>query len=77
MFQISLDLATSEKFVHVLCIGLRVLAQLLEVASLADIGKYAEELLGYLRSTITVEATASVLCVQQVKQNYSTVMNTN
>lgn len=66
LLQISLDLMNSEKFVHVLSVILHVLSQMLEVASLVDIGKYAEELLSYLRSTITVEATTSVLCVQQV-----------
>lgn len=50
---------------------------MLEVASLADVGKYAEELLGYLRSTITVEATASVLCVQQVSNLNSKSYSTN
>lgn len=43
-----------------------MLSQILEVACLADIGKYAEEFLSYLRSTIILEPTDTVQCVQQV-----------
>lgn len=46
---------------------LQVLAQLLEVACLSDIGKHAEELLGYLGATIGPEPTETILCVQQVE----------
>ena len=46
--------------------SLTVLSQILEVACLSDIGKYAEEFLSYLKTTITLEATDTVQCVQQV-----------
>ena len=32
-----------------------------------DIGKHADEFLSYLRTTVSLEPTDSVLCVQQVK----------
>ncbi|CAH1783183.1 unnamed protein product [Owenia fusiformis] len=65
-YKISLDLSTQEKFSTLLKTTLEVLAQVLEIASLNEIGKYAEELLGYLKSTFTLEATSTVLCVQQL-----------
>ena len=46
--------------------SLEVLAQLCEVAGIVEIGKHAEEILGYLKSTVTMEDTMSILCVQQV-----------
>ena len=48
-------------------ITLHVLSQILEVATLPDIGKHADEFLSYLRTTVSLEPTDSVLCVQQVK----------
>jgi len=46
--------------------ALFALSQLLEVACLADVGKYAEELLSYMCSTIGSDPANTVLCVQQV-----------
>lgn len=65
-FQISLDLTSSDKFCTMLKTALHVLSQILEVAALSDIGKYAEEFLSYMRTTVSLEPTDSVLCVQQV-----------
>lgn len=65
-YKISLDLNVSDKFCSLLKVALEVLAQLLEISSLFDIGKYAEEFLTYLKSTFAMEATATVLCVQQL-----------
>ena len=65
-FQISLDLGNSDKFGTLLRTVLQVLSQLLEVAGLVEVGRHAEELLHYLRSTVTLESAASILCVQQV-----------
>ena len=45
------------------------LSQLLEVASLTDVGKCAEELLSYMCSTISPDPANSILCVQQVCAN--------
>ncbi|KAL4231691.1 hypothetical protein ACF0H5_009269 [Mactra antiquata] len=65
-YKISLDLGTTDKFCNMLKTSLHVLSQILEVATLIDIGKYAEEFLNYLRTTITLEPTDTVLCVQQL-----------
>ncbi|XP_033756060.1 huntingtin-like [Pecten maximus] len=65
-YKISLDLATTDKFCILLKCTLECLAQVLEIASLQDIGKYAEELLGYLRTTVSLEPTCTILCVQQL-----------
>lgn len=46
---------------------LETLSQLLEVGTLNDAGRIAEEVLSYLRLTVTLEPTATVKCVQQVK----------
>lgn len=45
---------------------LQSMALLLEVACLSDVGKHADELLGYLGLTIGPEPTETILCVQQV-----------
>ncbi|XP_060568114.1 huntingtin-like isoform X3 [Ruditapes philippinarum] len=65
-YKISLDLSVTDKFCAMLKTSLYVLSQVLEVATLSDIGKYAEEFLNYLKSTITLEPTDTVLCVQQL-----------
>jgi len=56
----------TEKFVCVVKTSLYTLSQLLEVASLVDVSKYAEELLSYMCSTIGPDPVNTVLCVQQV-----------
>ena len=56
-----------DKFIQLLRTTLDSLAQLLDVASLVDLGKYCEELLGYLQAIIAHEPTKAVLCVQQVR----------
>ena len=65
--QISLDLNASEKFGCLLRSALVVLSQLLEAASIQEVGKHADELLTYLRSTMSREPTCTVNCVQQVR----------
>ena len=47
---------------------LHVFSQVLEIAGLVETGRHAEEMLGYLKATIAMEATASILCVQQVQR---------
>lgn len=66
----SLDLNSSDKFCSFVRTALGVMAQLLEIATLYDVGKHAEEVLGYFRSTVTLEPTTTVLCVQQVCGKY-------
>ena len=46
--------------------ALQVLSQLLEMAGIGETGKAAEEMLAYLKATVTLEPTATLLCVQQV-----------
>ena len=67
-FQISLDLSSQEKFGSLLRTVLHVFSQVLEIAGLVETGRHAEEMLGYLKATIAMEATASILCVQQVQR---------
>ncbi len=45
---------------------LKVLAQLLEVMTLGEAGRLAEELLLYLRRTMSLSPAATVHCVSQV-----------
>jgi len=67
----SLDLSSvTDKFVCIVKTMLTALSQLLEVSCLVDIGKYAEELLSYLCSTIGLDPADTVLCVQQVSAIY-------
>ncbi|XP_076466851.1 LOW QUALITY PROTEIN: huntingtin-like [Babylonia areolata] len=65
-YKISLDLSSSDKFCSFVRVTLDVLAQLLEIATLFDVGKYAEEILNYFKSTVILEPTSTVLCVQQL-----------
>ncbi|KAL5022595.1 hypothetical protein ScPMuIL_001750 [Solemya velum] len=65
-YKISLDLNMSDKFCTLLQTTLKVFSQLLEIALLQDVVKYAEEFLGYLRTTIILEPTTTILCVQQL-----------
>ncbi|KAH9487495.1 hypothetical protein Btru_075739 [Bulinus truncatus] len=65
-FKTTLDLTSSDKFCTILRTTLTVLSQLLEIATLYDIGKVTEEILGYLKVTMALEPTWTVLCVQQL-----------
>ena len=56
----------SDKFGMLLAATLEVFSQVLEIAGLTEMGKAAEEMLSYLKATIILEPTMSVLCVQQV-----------
>ena len=68
-YKISLDLNSSEKFETLLKTALTVLSQVLEIACLGEVSKHADELLSYLKSTVSMEPTGSVLCVQQVQSS--------
>ncbi|RWS13922.1 huntingtin-like isoform X3 [Dinothrombium tinctorium] len=63
--KISMDMSRN-KLSSFLGTVLQVLSQVLEVGTLKFIGKYAEELLEYLKSVIVVEPSASVFCVRQL-----------
>nr|AGS58213.1 huntingtin [Clarias batrachus] len=66
-YKVTLDLHnTSEKFGSFLRSALDVLSQLLELATLHDIGKCVEEILGYLKSCFSREPTLATVCVQQL-----------
>ncbi|XP_049337158.1 huntingtin isoform X6 [Astyanax mexicanus] len=66
-YKVTLDLHNSnEKFGGFLRSALDVLCQLLELATLHDIGKCVEEILGYLKSCFSREPTLSTVCVQQL-----------
>ncbi|XP_062376493.1 huntingtin isoform X2 [Sardina pilchardus] len=66
-YRVTLDLhSTNEKFGGFLRSTLDVLSQLLELATLHDIGKCVEEVLGYLKSCFSREPTLATVCVQQL-----------
>ncbi|KAJ8416476.1 hypothetical protein AAFF_G00357640 [Aldrovandia affinis] len=66
-YKVTLDLhTTNEKFGGFLRSALDVLSQLLELATLHDIGKCVEEILGYLKACFSREPTMATVCVQQL-----------
>nr|CAD7591330.1 unnamed protein product [Timema genevievae] len=65
-YKITLDCGASEKFISLLRTTLEALSQLLEIASLHEAGRVAEEILAYMRLTISIEPTSTVKCVQQL-----------
>ncbi|XP_061581949.1 huntingtin isoform X1 [Cololabis saira] len=66
-YKVTLDLhSNQEKFGGFLRATLDVLSQLLELATLHDIGKCVEEILGYLKSCFSREPTMATVCVQQL-----------
>ncbi|XP_053314203.1 huntingtin [Spea bombifrons] len=66
-YKVSLDLQNNnEKFGSFLRSALHVLSQILELATLNDISKCVEEILGYLKSCFSREPVMSTVCVQQL-----------
>ncbi|KAK3095770.1 hypothetical protein FSP39_018831 [Pinctada imbricata] len=65
-YKVSLDLTNQDKFCTLLRTSLKALSQLLEISTLGDIGKYADEILVYLKATVSMEPTITILCVQQL-----------
>ncbi|KAM7156171.1 huntingtin isoform 1-T1 [Molossus nigricans] len=66
-YKVTLDLQSStEKFGGFLRSALDVLSQILELATLQDIGKCVEEILGYLKSCFSREPMMATVCVQQL-----------
>lgn len=50
------------------------MGQILEVAQLQDVNRHVEELLGYLRLSMTVEPLTTVQCVRQVRLGWLSTM---
>ncbi|XP_019635502.1 PREDICTED: huntingtin-like [Branchiostoma belcheri] len=65
-YKVSLDPSATEKFTGLLKTVLNVLSQVLEIATFIDISKYVEELLSYLKSTVAMEPTSTIQCVEQL-----------
>ncbi|KAM4051264.1 huntingtin isoform 4-T4 [Anomaloglossus baeobatrachus] len=66
-YKVTLDLQNNnEKFGCFLRAALDVLSQILELATLTDIGKCVEEILGYLKSCFSREPVMATVCVQQL-----------
>lgn len=65
-YRVTLDQEASELYLGLLNTTLQVLSQLLEVASIAEAGRIAEEILHYLQSTVLLSAAATVQCVRQL-----------
>lgn len=65
-YLVTLEYEASEMYLSLLNATLDVLSQILEVASVNEAGKIAEEVLCYLKSTVTLSPTATVQCVQQL-----------
>lgn len=69
--QVSLSLSKLDKFSSMLHHTLVVFSQLLEVASLQEIGKCAEEILHYLNPITLASPVAAIHLVQQVRSLFS------
>ncbi|KAJ8383153.1 hypothetical protein SKAU_G00039310 [Synaphobranchus kaupii] len=66
-YKVTLDLHNpNEKLGGFLRSALDVLSQLLELATLSDVGKCVEEILGYLKACFSREPTMATVCVQQL-----------
>ncbi|XP_008206342.1 huntingtin isoform X2 [Nasonia vitripennis] len=65
-YRVTLDQDASELYVGLLNACLQVLSQILEVASINEAGRIAEELLSYLQSTVLLSSTYTVQCVRQL-----------
>ncbi|XP_030848870.1 huntingtin [Strongylocentrotus purpuratus] len=65
-YKATLELTKPDKFCLLLKMSLSCLGQLLELASITEVGHYVEEILGYLKSCVTIEPTMTILCVEQL-----------
>lgn len=65
-YKTTLDSNASEKFLQLLKTALRTASQILEMASVHETGRIAEELLFCLRSIVVLEPTDTVECVLQL-----------
>ncbi|XP_018571399.1 huntingtin [Anoplophora glabripennis] len=77
-YKISLDSEASEKFLELLNKTVQSLSVVMEIGTLNEFSRIAEDVLGYLRSTFAVDAPATVECVQQLlKCLFSTNLTSN
>ncbi|XP_060528068.1 huntingtin [Cylas formicarius] len=65
-YKISLEPEASEKFVDLLKNTLNALSVIMEVATLNEFGRMAEEILTYMKSTFTMDPNSTMQCVQQL-----------
>ncbi|XP_017781525.1 PREDICTED: huntingtin [Nicrophorus vespilloides] len=65
-YKITLESEASENFLSLLKSTLNTFSQILEVATLTEIGRIAEEILLYLKSIFHLDSASTVLCVQQL-----------
>lgn len=65
-YLVTLQHEASEMYVSLLNATLDVLSQILEIASVNEAGRIAEEVLSYLKTTFVLSPTATVRCVQQL-----------
>lgn len=61
-----MDETASEKFLKLLKVLLKTLSQLLEMSTIQECGRIAEELLQYLQTCANFEPVGSINCVQQL-----------
>ncbi|KAJ8914559.1 hypothetical protein NQ315_010023 [Exocentrus adspersus] len=77
-YKVSLEVDASEKFLELLNKTLRALAVMMEIGTLNEFSRIAEDILSYLYSTFTIDAPATVECVQQLlKCLFSTNLTAN
>ncbi|KAL0105126.1 hypothetical protein PUN28_016641 [Cardiocondyla obscurior] len=65
-YSVTLQHEASEMYISLLNAMLDVLSQILEIASVNEAGRIAEEVLCYLKTTVVLSPTATVQCVQQL-----------
>ncbi|XP_033632694.1 huntingtin-like isoform X2 [Asterias rubens] len=65
-YRVTLDFSRTDKFAGLLKTSLDSFSQLLEIATMSEVGKYTEELLSYMKSCFTIEPTSTILCVEQL-----------
>ena len=65
-YNVTLVSDASEMYLSLLNATLQVLSQLLEIATIIEVGRIAEEILHYLQTTVVLSSTKTVQCVQQL-----------
>lgn len=65
-YKTTLESEASEMYLSLLNATLQVLCQLLEIATIQEAGRIAEEILHYLQTTVVLSPTTTVQCVQQL-----------
>ncbi|XP_046737508.1 huntingtin isoform X1 [Diprion similis] len=65
-YKSTLESEASKMYLSLLNATLQVLSQILEIATIHEAGRIAEEILHYLQTTVILSPTATVQCVQQL-----------